>query len=279
MDNSVVIGNAQLIRGDALSGMRELDSNSFDLAILDPPYGASSEASWSLPSDHKLDGFGGEWKLADHVWDDLTGLDSFKFIVNTLLEVKRLVRPTGSVWIHGTYHNAGFVNVACQLLGLEIINEVIWYKRNAFPNLSGRRLTASHESLYWVHTGEDKREYFFNYEGVKAARFPEDRLKNPEKQLRTVWDIPSNKTPEEREFGTHPTQKPLRVTDRILLATGIRGGRLLVPFLGSGTELVAGLRSGMAVVGFETDESYFQLACNRARAALENSETQLKLDL
>src|SRR5690606_10322378 len=125
---------------------------------------------------------------------------AFQFTLAFLSEVSRLVRPTGSFWIHATYHNAGFVNVALQMLGLEIINEVIWYKRNAFPNLSGRRLTASHETIYWAHTGRDTREYFFNYDGVKAARFPEDQLKAPGKQLRTVWDIPNNKRPVEREF-------------------------------------------------------------------------------
>jgi site-specific DNA-methyltransferase (adenine-specific) len=60
---------------------------------------------------------------------------------------------------------------------LEIINEIVWYKRNAFPNLSARRLTASHETILWVHTGENSREYYFNYEAVKKALFPEVKLK------------------------------------------------------------------------------------------------------
>ncbi|MEZ4903941.1 MAG: DNA methyltransferase [Spirosomataceae bacterium] len=101
----------------------------------------------------------------------------------------------------------GFVNVLCQLLGLEIINEVIWYKRNAFPNLSARRLTASHETILWVHTGGEKqRKYNFNYDDVKRAKFEGDNMKEPNKQLRTVWDIRNNKSKDELSFGIHPTQ-------------------------------------------------------------------------
>jgi site-specific DNA-methyltransferase (adenine-specific) len=185
------------------------------------------------------------------------------------------------VWIHSTYHNSGIVNVACQLLGLEIINEIVWFKRNAFPNLSGRRLTASHETILWVHTGESKREYLFNYEDVKAASFHEDMLKERGKQLRTVWDIPNNKTKEELKFGTHPTQKPLRLTERMLLISALRDGRLLVPFVGSGTEIIAGLRYGMECVGFENDPEYFDLACRRVTEEIRRQESgpQLQLEL
>lgn len=268
----------QLYLQDALEGMQELPDNSFDLAIADPPYGASTNASWKLDQDHSLPGFGGAWKLASHSWDMLSGAAGFETTLHWLNELKRLVKPTGSIWIHSTYHNSGWANVACQLLGLEIINEVIWFKRNAFPNLSARRLTASHETILWVHTGDDKREYFFNYTDVKAASFPEDNLKKQGKQLRTVWDIPNNKKKEELEFGKHPTQKPLRVTERMLLVSARRGGRLLVPFLGSGTEVIAGLRYGMDCVGFEVDQEYFSLACRRITEEVKQQKINLKME-
>lgn len=260
---------------DAITGMAALPDNSFDLAIVDPPYGASTKATWSLPENHNLSGFGGAWKLASHEWDRLNGHSSFNFTLNWLHQVKRLVRPTGSLWIHATYHNSGIVNVACQMLGLEIINEVVWFKRNAFPNLARRRLTASHETLLWVHTGGQKRHYRFNYKDVKNAFFPGDRLKEQGKQLRTVWDIPNNKDADERAFGRHPTQKPLRLTERMLLIAGLKGGKLLVPFLGSGTEVIAGLRYGMESIGFEVDPNFFEIACKRIR--LELSQETLSL--
>jgi site-specific DNA-methyltransferase (adenine-specific) len=258
-------GDVLIEQRDALEAMRELPDQSFDLAICDPPYGAASKHVWSLPAGHELPGFGGAWNLAAHEWDMIGGAASFRFTLAWLSDVRRLVKPTGSIWIHGTYHNAGIANVACQMLQLEIIYEVVWFKRNAFPNLAKRRLTASHETLLWVHTGGSRREYRFNYDDVKAAGFPYDGLKEPGKQMRTVWDIPNNKSREERAFGSHPTQKPLRLIERLLLVSGVRGGRVVIPFLGSGTDAVAAIRWGMAPTGFETDPEYFEIALRRVR--------------
>jgi len=262
-----------LIKKDAIIGLKELEDNSFDLAICDPPYGAASKKNWNYDREKKISGFGGDWKLNGEEWDLLTSNDNFTMTFSWLKELKRIIKPTGSIWIHATYHNAGFVNVVCQLLGLEIINEVTWYKRNAFPNLSKRRLTASHETIYWVHTGNEKnRDYRFNYEDVKKAVFNGDNMKLADKQLRTVWDIPNNKTKKELQLGKHPTQKPLRVSERLLMISGIKGGKLLVPFLGSGTEVIAGLNYGMDCLGFEIDDSYFDLAIARAKEKINENE-------
>jgi site-specific DNA-methyltransferase (adenine-specific) len=259
----------ELILGDCIDAMRDLPRSSFDLAIVDPAYGASTRRNWGIPADHGLPGFGGRWTQAAHHWDQLNNVDEFQLILAWLEELRRLVRPTGSIWIHSTYHNSGFVNVGCQLTGLEIINEVVWFKRNAFPNLAGRRLTASHETLLWVHTGDAKnRKYRFNYEEVKCADFAGDGLKIPGKQLRTVWDIPNNKTSKEHEFGSHPTQKPLRLTQRLFTIAGTPGGRVLIPFLGSGTEAVAAAGYGMKALGFEIELEYFSLACQRLKSEL-----------
>lgn len=262
-----------LIKKDAIIGLQELEDNSFDLAICDPPYGAASKKNWNYDREKKVSGFGGDWKLNGEEWDLLTSNDNFTMTFSWLKELKRIIKPTGSIWIHATYHNAGFVNVVCQLLGLEIINEVTWYKRNAFPNLSKRRLTASHETIYWVHTGDEKnRDYRFNYEDVKKAVFNGDNMKLADKQLRTVWDIPNNKTKKELQLGKHPTQKPLRVSERLLMISGIKGGKLLVPFLGSGTEVIAGLNYGMDCLGFEIDDSYYDLAIARAKEKINENE-------
>lgn len=269
--------NIELFLQDALEGMSNYPDASFDLAICDPPYGASTKATWKYDNSKKLNGFGGNWNLANHDWDLLTGQEISQFAYKWLVQLKRLVKPTGSIWIHSTYHNSGFVNVICQQLGLEIINEVVWFKRNAFPNLAKRRLTASHETILWVHTGGEKRQYAFNYDDVKRAAFKSDDLKEPGKQLRTVWDIPNNKDKEELSFGNHPTQKPLRLSDRLLLISGLKGGKLLVPFAGSGTELIAGSKYGMDVVGFETNEEYFALAEKRINEFLKTNNNQLVL--
>lgn len=266
-----------LMLQDAIEGMANLPDNSFDLAICDPPYGAATKASWNYAGENKLKGFGGDWKLTSEEWDHISPDVSFSFTLAWLTQLKRIVKPTGSIWIHATYHNSGFANVACQMLGLEIINEVTWFKRNAFPNLSKRRLTASHETILWVHTGGKKRQYTFNYDDVKKASFAGDALKEADKQLRTVWDIPNNKKKEELMFGSHPTQKPLRVADRLLMISGTKGGNLIVPFAGSGTEMLAGLRYGMNVTGFELNEEYRDLAAKRLKHQVESSLGQLSL--
>ncbi|HVF89997.1 MAG TPA: site-specific DNA-methyltransferase [Blastocatellia bacterium] len=261
---ALINDRAALYRGDAIEGMRRIEDGSFDLAIADPPYGASTQAQWRLRDRHGLSGFGGAWKLADHQWDMLAGIEGFQFTLAWLSELGRLVRPEGSIWIHSTYHNSGLVNIACQVLGLEIINEAIWYKRNAFPNLAARRMTASHETILWAHTGgPNNRVYQFNYDEVKAASFAGDSLKSPGKQLRTVWDVPNNKEPGESLYGRHPTQKPLRLLSRMFLISGLRGGRFFTPFAGAGSEMVAALQYGMHATGFELDPEYCEIARRR----------------
>ena len=107
---------------DVYLALPNLDSDFFDLCIVDPPYGASSTKNWSYGDKEKIKGFGGEWKLTSEAWDLLSKSDSFAGTYIWLKELKRVIKPTGSIWIHSTYHNSGFVNVCCQLLGLEIMN-------------------------------------------------------------------------------------------------------------------------------------------------------------
>lgn len=256
---------ASITLGDAVEGMRALPDQSFDLAIVDPPYGSGIAASWKLDGDHGLAGFGGAWNINGHSWDMLTGDESFALTVAYMTELKRLVRPTRSLFVHSTYHNSGIVNVVARnVLGLEIINEIVWYKRNAFPNLTARRLTASHETIHWMHTGNAKsRRYRFNATDVKAAEFTNDPSKKAGKQMRTVWDVPNNKDKSELAHGRHPTQKPLSIPSRLLLIAGKPGGDVLVPFAGSGTEMVAAVRYGMNVTGFEMNPEYRDLAIRR----------------
>lgn len=261
---------------DVFEGLKHLEDDSCDVCIVDPPYGASSTKNWSYGSDNKIKGFGGDWKLTSEAWDLLSQNDSFLSTFQWLKELKRIIKPTGSIWIHSTYHNSGFVNVCCQLLQLEIINEIVWYKRNSFPNLSGRRLTASHETILWVHKGGEKnRKYIFNYEDSKVFSANYDMLKESGKQMRTVWDIPNNKAKSEMLFGSHPTQKPIRVAERILLIAGVKEGTLLVPFAGSGTEMVAGINYGMNVIGFELEKEYYDIAKRRLDNAIQEVNNTL----
>ena len=247
---------------DCIDGMKNLQDNSFDLVIADPPYNLSKGYKLQWKNEIKNLGFGGEWNKRMEKWDNMKLVDYFEFNLIWINEMKRILKPTGGFWIFGTYHNIGIVNFILQLLNIEILNEVIWFKRNSFPNLRGRRFTASHESIIWGHVGK-KREYYFNYDFTKNTKFPEDKIKFWGKQMRTVWDIPNNKNKSELKFGSHPTQKPLRLLERIILSTSKENWNILVPFAGAGSECVACLKHNRNFLGFELDKKFCEIALNR----------------
>lgn len=249
---------------DCIEGMKRFPANYFDLAIADPPYNLSEGGVWKWDNSQKLLGMGGNWNKVMEEWDHMPLQTYFRFSLNWLTEIKRLVKPEGSFWVHGTYHNIGIINVCLQILGLEIINEIVWFKRNSFPNLSGRRLTASHETILWCHTGGNKnRKYLFNYESSKNTPYPEDSIKKKGCQMRTVWDIPNNKKRHELAFGKHPTQKPERLIERIFDISAPKQGTVLVPFAGSGTDCVVAKKRNLSFVGFEIEKNYISLAQKR----------------
>lgn len=255
---------------DCIKGMRNLPKNSIDLIIADPPYNLSKGNKWSWDNEVDLEGFGGKWDKTMEKWDKMGLNDYMRFTYNWLSEAKRVLCSKGSIWTFGTYHNIGIINVMYQLVGIEIINEIIWYKRNAFPNLSGRRFTASHETLLWGHAGgKHNREYTFHYERLKEMELPEDKLNKPGKQVRTVWDIPNNKSKEEIRYGKHPTQKPLRVLERIILASSSEGELCLVPFCGSGSACLSAKLNRRNFIGFEIEEKFIELAKKRLDNTIE----------
>ena len=269
----MVLDHNRIHLGNFLELVRSIPDKSIDLIIADPPYNASNGGEWSWDSSKNLPGFGGDWKKVSENWDNMTLDEYFSFTLAWLTECKRVLKPTGSMWVHGTYHNAGIINVAMQMLGIEIINEVVWYKRNSFPNLSGRRLTASHETILWAHSGKT-RKYKFNYEHSKNGSYNEDKLKSPGKQMRTVWDISNNKEKDELRHGKHPTQKPERLIRRMIQLSSSEGEICLVPFAGAGSECVAACKEGLNFIGIEIDPQYVAIACERIAAVSPKTTTR-----
>lgn len=244
------------------------------MVIADPPYNLSKGGEWKWDNSVELHGMGGNWNKVMQEWDDFTFESYMTFTMAWLTEARRILKPTGSMWIFGTYHNICMINVACQMLGIEIINEVIWYKRNAFPNLAGRRLTASHETILWCNKGGKIREYYFDYAYSKNGDFSYDSLKSPGKQMRTVWDISNNKEKSELAYGKHPTQKPIRILKRMIQLTSREGDVMLTPFSGAGSECVAAKMTGRKYIGIELDRSYCEIAAERLKH-VEGNEDQL----
>ncbi len=257
---------------DCVKGMAALPDNCVDLIIADPPYNLSKSGDWKWDNSVSLVGMGGNWNITNENWDNMSLEDYFNFSIAWLSEAKRILKPTGSMWIFGTYHNIGIINIVCQMLNIEIINEVIWYKKNAFPNLSGRRLTASHETILWAHSGGKKRAYYFDYDYSKNGDFPGDELKSPGKQMRTVWDLSNNKNREELKYGKHPTQKPLKVLTRMIKLSSKPGDIMLTPFAGAGSECVAAKQTGRHYIGFEIEKEYCEISEERLSHTEEEYE-------
>ena len=125
----------RVYHGNFLEMAKQVPDQSVDIIVADPPYNASKGNTLSLLHGI-LPGSGGDWKKIEQVWDDMTLQDYLSFTLNWLTEARRILKQTGSMWVHGTYHSAGITNITMQMLGIEIINEIIWYKRNSFPNLA-----------------------------------------------------------------------------------------------------------------------------------------------
>ncbi|MDC2998353.1 site-specific DNA-methyltransferase [Candidatus Pelagibacter sp.] len=256
--NFIYFGNCEKI-------LKSFPKKSIDLIIADPPYNLSKGSILEFKNNKQQKGFGGNWTKIIESWDNKELIEYFLFTYNWIEKCKDVLKDTGSMWIHGTYHNIGIINFILQLLDIEIINEVIWYKRNSFPNLRGRRLTASHETILWCHTGKKKRKYFFNYDFSKKSFFKEDFLKFQNKQMRTVWDIPNNKSRDELAYGKHPTQKPERLIDRMIKLSSKKNNLMLCPFSGSGTECLVAYKNKLNFIGIENNKKYLNISKKRLK--------------
>ena len=196
-------------------------------------------------------------------WDKSKGFAyDFSFHKQWISECRRILKPAGTIWISGTMHSIYQCGCILQELGFHILNDIVWYKPNAAPNLACTTFAHSHETLLWARKDKRKRNTF-NYDLMKEGSFPEDKMKNDGKQMRSVWSIPT--TPKkEKIFGNHPTQKPLALLKRIILASTKDGDVVLDPFNGSGTTGVAcRLVGNKKYFGIDIEEDYINLTMKR----------------
>ena len=180
---------------------------------------------------------------------------------------KGVLKPSGTIWISGTYHSIYQCGFALQKHGFHILNDIAWFKPNAPPNLSCRFFTASHETLIWARKDKNAR-HTFNYQAMKNGDFPEDKLKNANVQMRSVWSLSAPKTAE-KKFGKHPTQKPEDLLRRIILASTNEGDIVLDPFTGSSTTGLMAYRWGRSFIGVDTEEPYLALSVKRFEEMVE----------
>jgi site-specific DNA-methyltransferase (adenine-specific) len=200
----------------------------------------------------------GEWDLSNGFQKD------FNFHLEWIKECRRVLKPQGTIWISGTYHSIYQCGFILQNTKYHILNDISWFKPNAAPNLSCRFFTASHETLIWARK-EKKTKHTFNYQEMKNGNWTEDEFKKPYLQMRSVWSVGTPKK-EEKQFGKHPTQKPLDLLKRIILASTKEGDIVLDPFTGSSTTGVAANLYKRNFVGIDSDKNYLNLSLQRLNA-------------
>ncbi|RVQ65453.1 site-specific DNA-methyltransferase [Croceicoccus ponticola] len=254
----------QILDGDCIAAMRSIPAKSIDMIFADPPYNLQLGGDLSRP----------DGSAVDAVTDDWDKFESFAtydaFTKGWLAEARRILKPGGSIWVIGSYHNIFRVGTAMQDAGFWILNDVIWRKSNPMPNFKGTRFTNAHETLIWASMGE-KAKYTFNYRAMKTL--------NDELQMRSDWVLPICSGAERLKKGgtkVHPTQKPEALLYRVMLATTNPGDVVLDPFFGTGTTGAVAKRLGREWIGCERESNYREAALERIEMALPLDESALK---
>ena len=237
------------------------------MIFADPPYNLSNDG-YTVHAGKRVSVNKGDWdKSAGSAKD-------FEFHLNWIKACKRVLKDDGTIWISGTYHSIYACGYALQLEDFRILNDVAWYKPNAAPNLGCRMFTASHETIIWASKSK-KSKHVFNYSLMREGNFPGDIIKNPGKQMRSVWSI-ITPTKAEKKFGKHPTQKPLKLLDRIVLSSTKPNDVILDPFCGSATTGVSAVINGRNFIGIDSDEKFLtDLAIPRLKEASEDASSRL----
>ena len=244
---------SRFVRGDHLDTMQTLDDESVDCVWTDPPYFLSNDGT-TCQAGRRVSVNKGAWDqsggvLADHAFNRAW-----------LAECHRILKPTGTIWVSGTHHVYLSVGMAMMELGFRLLNDVIWEKPNPPPNLGCRCFTHSTEIVLWASKAPKgaHARYTFNYDDMKKL--------NGGRQMKNVWRLTAPGA-DEKIHGKHPTQKPLTLIERCLLASTEPGDLVFDPFAGSGSTGVAALTCGRAFLGSEIDPAYARIAKRRLAAA------------
>ncbi len=246
----------RILHGDCINRLAEIEDNSIDAIFADPPYFLSN-GGISVQSGKQVCVDKGDW--------DKGGTPEYIYEFNRqwLALCRTKLRDDGTIWISGTHHNIHVVMRCLQELGYKVLNTITWQKTDPPPNLSCRYFNFSTELIIWARKYE-KKPHKFNYETMK--------LLNGGRQMTDVWRIPAVNLWEKQQ-GKHPTQKPLRLLYRIILASTDKGDTILDPFSGSGTTGIAANLLGRKYIGIEQDEKFCELSLLR-RQAIDDENTR-----
>ena len=257
-----------LYHGDSLEVMSRFPDNYIDMIFADPPYLLSNDG-FTCQNGRMVSVNKGKWDKSKGIEEDL------KFHEIWLKECKRVLKPEGTIWVSGTYHSIYQCGFLLQKLNYHLLNDITWFKPNASPNLSCRFFTASHETVLCARKDKNAKHYF-DYDTMKNGKFPEDNIKKQDLQMRSVWSIPTP-SPSEKQFGKHPTQKPLALLKRIVLASTKPDDIVFDPFNGGGTTGIACKIIGKRkYIGCDLNREYIDLTIKRYNA-LSNPKNLFEL--
>jgi len=246
----------RILIGDCIAEMAALPAASVDLVFADPPYNLQLQGHLKRPDDSRVD-------AVDDAWDKFASFTAYDdFTRAWLIACRRVMKPSATLWVIGSYHNIFRVGALLQDLGFWILNHVVWRKLNPMPNFRGRRFTNAHETLIWAAREANARAYTFNYDALKAG--------NDDVQVRSDWTIALCTGEERLKAGDgkklHPTQKPEALLARVILSASQPGDVVLDPFFGTGTTGAVAKRLGRSFVGIERDPAYAMAAEKRIAA-------------
>ena len=242
-----------ILVGDCIDHMNSLPAGSVDLIFADPPYNLQLSGALHRPDQSLVDAVDDEWDQ----FENFAAYDAFTRA--WLLAARRVLKPNGTIWVIGSYHNIFRVSTIMQDLGFWLLNDVVWRKTNPMPNFRGRRFQNAHETLIWASRDQAGKGYTFNYDSMKAA--------NDDLQMRSDWFIPlctgNERLRDKAGAKVHPTQKPEALLARIMLASTKPGDVVLDPFFGSGTTGAVAKRLGRNFVGIDREQTYIDAANER----------------
>src|SRR5881398_2683423 len=245
--------DTRIVIGDCVAEMSKLPAGSVDLVFADPPYNLQLKGDLKRPDESHVDAVNDDWdKFSSFAaYDDFTRA--------WLIACRRVMKPSATLWVIGSYHNIYRVGALLQDLGFWILNDVVWRKSNPMPNFRGRRFTNAHETLIWAARESGRTSYTFNYEALKAG--------NDDVQVRSDWTIALCTGEERLKDGDgrklHPTQKPQALLARVILASSRPDDLVLDPFCGTGTTGAVAKQLGRRFIGVERDHTYAAAAEKR----------------
>lgn len=246
----------QIIQGDCIQILKGLPEGSVDMIFGDPPYNLQLSQDLWRPNMTKVD-------AVEDDWDKFGSFEAYdRFCQAWLTECRRLLKPNGTIWVIGTYHNIYRIGKIMQDLGYWFLNDVIWIKTNPMPNFRGVRFTNAHETLLWAAKEKSSR-FTFHHHAMKEL--------NDGLQMRSDWELPICSGSERIRIDgqkAHSTQKPESLLYRVILASTHPGNVVLDPFFGTGTTGAVAKKLHRNWIGIEREPAYVALARERIEAVM-----------